>query len=296
VGNLDDDLERLRECDWILEAVVEKLDIKRALFEKIAPYLKPGAIVSTNTSGLSITDMAASLPEALRPHFLGTHFFNPPRYLHLLELVPHAGTDPALLAFMRDFGDATLGKGVVIAKDSPDFIANRIGTFSVMSAIRALIEGGYTVEEVDALTGPLIGRPRSATFRTLDLVGLDIMVHASTTVVTSVRRATRSASTSKRPSCLRRCSQAVCWATRAERGFYQKVRGASGASEIQTLDIATLSYRERQSAKFPALEAAEDRRRHRRSGARRDQRQGSRGRIRLEDARGDVPVRGIPNR
>ncbi|HKW14713.1 MAG TPA: 3-hydroxyacyl-CoA dehydrogenase family protein, partial [Candidatus Krumholzibacteria bacterium] len=255
VGNLDDDLERLRECDWVLEAVVEKLDIKRSLFEKIAPYLKPGAIVSTNTSGLSITEMAAALPEALRPRFLGTHFFNPPRYLHLLELVPHAGTDPALLAFMREFGDAVLGKGVVIAKDSPDFIANRIGTFSVMSAIRAMIDGGYTVEEVDALTGPLIGRPKSATFRTLDLVGLDIMVHASTTVYD---RATTDEKRDyfKAPDLLTKMLTGGMLGDKSGKGFYQKVRGAGGASEIQTLDIATLSYRERQSAKFPSLEAA----------------------------------------
>ena len=255
VGNLDDDLERLRECDWILEAVVEKIDVKRAVFEKIAPYLKSGAIVSTNTSGLSITEMAAALPAALRPRFIGTHFFNPPRYLHLLELVPHAGTDPTLLAFMRDFGDATLGKGVVIAKDSPDFIANRVGTFSVMSSIRAMIEGGYTVEEVDALTGPLIGRPKSATFRTLDLVGLDIMVHASTTVYD---RATNDEKREyfKAPDLLTKMLGGGMLGDKSGKGFYQKVRGADGASEIQTLDVATLSYRARQSAKFPALEAA----------------------------------------
>lgn len=253
-GNLDDDLARLKDCDWILEAVVEKLDIKRALFEKIAPHLKPGAIVSTNTSGLSITEMAAALPAALRPRFIGTHFFNPPRYLHLLELIPHAGTDPALLSFMREFGDAALGKGVVVAKDSPDFIANRIGTFSVMSAIRAM-EGGYTVEEVDALTGPLIGRPRSATFRTLDLVGLDIMVHASTTVYD---RATKDEKRDyfKTPELLSRMLAAGMLGDKSGKGFYQKMRGQGGASEIQTLDAATLSYRARQSARFPALEAA----------------------------------------
>ena len=133
VGNLDDDLAKLKDCDWILEAVLEKLDMKRALFEKIAPHLNADAIVTTNTSGLSITDMAAALPASLRPRFLGTHFFNPPRYLHLLELIPHAGTDPLVLEFMRTFGDAVLGKGVVVAKDTPDFIANRIGTFSVMT-------------------------------------------------------------------------------------------------------------------------------------------------------------------
>jgi 3-hydroxyacyl-CoA dehydrogenase len=191
----------------------------------------------------------------LRPRFLGTHFFNPPRYLHLLELIPHAGTDPALLAFMREFGDATLGKGVVVAKDSPDFIANRIGTFTVMSAIRAMAEGGYTVEEIDALTGPLIGRPKSATFRTLDLVGLDIMVHASTTVY---ERATSDEKRDyfKTPELLSKMLSAGMLGDKAGKGFYQKIRGKDGASEIQTLDVATLSYRARQSAKFGSLEAA----------------------------------------
>ncbi|HEU4929731.1 MAG TPA: 3-hydroxyacyl-CoA dehydrogenase family protein, partial [Candidatus Krumholzibacteria bacterium] len=142
IGNLEDDVAKLKDCDWVLEAVLEKIDIKKSLFEKIAPHLKDTAIITTNTSGLSITEMAAVLPESLRPRFLGTHFFNPPRYLHLLELIPHAGTDPAVLEFMRDFGERALGKGVVVAKDTPDFIANRIGSFSVMATIRAMLEGG----------------------------------------------------------------------------------------------------------------------------------------------------------
>ena len=255
VGNLEDDVARLKECDWVLEAVVEKIDIKRSLFEKITPHLKDTAIVSTNTSGLSIAEMAGALPAPLRPRFLGTHFFNPPRYLHLLELIPHADTDPALVAFMREFGDAVMGKGVVVAKDSPDFIANRIGTFSVMAAIRAMIQDGYTVEEVDALTGPLLGRPKSATFRTLDLVGLDIMVHASTTVYE------RATGDEKReyfnaPELLTKMLAAGMLGDKSGKGFYQKVRGGGGASEIQTLDVGTLSYRAKQSAKFPALEAA----------------------------------------
>lgn len=252
IGNLEDDVAKLKDCDWILEAVVEKLDIKKQLFERIAPYLKDGAIVTTNTSGLSITEMAAVLPEALRPRFLGTHFFNPPRYLHLLELIPHAGTDPAVLRFMGEFGDAVLGKGVVIAKDTPNFIANRIGTFSVMSTIRAMLELKYTIEEVDALTGPMVGRARSATFRTADLVGLDILVHASNTVY---ERATKDPQRGffKPPDLLEKMLKAGMLGDKTGKGFYQKI-AKEGGSEILTLDVATMQYRARQSAKFPSLE------------------------------------------
>ncbi len=252
VGNLEDDLAKLKDCDWILEAVVEKLDVKRSLFEKIAPHLKDGAIVTTNTSGLSITDMAGVLPESIRPRFLGTHFFNPPRYLHLLELIPHAGTDPAVLAFMRDFGEALLGKGVVVAKDTPNFIANRIGTFSVLATIRAMIELKYTIEEVDAVTGPLIGRPRSATFRTVDLVGLDIVMHASNTVY---ERATKDEGRAyfKAPALLEAMLKNGMLGDKTGKGFYQKI-AKNGGSEILTLDYTTMNYRERQSPKFASLE------------------------------------------
>ncbi len=252
IGNLEDDLAKLKDCDWILEAVVEKLDIKKVLFETIAPHLKEGAIVTTNTSGLSITEMAAVLPESMRPRFLGTHFFNPPRYLHLLELIPHAGTDPAVMEFMSAFGDAVLGKGVVVAKDTPNFIANRIGTFSVMSTIRAMIELKYTIEEVDALTGPLAGRPRSATFRTADLVGLDILMHASNTVY---ERATKDESRDyfKPPALLEKMLKSGQLGDKTGKGFYQKV-AKEGGSEILTLDYTTMNYRERQSPKFASLE------------------------------------------
>ncbi len=252
IGNLEDDVAKLKDCDWILEAVVEKLDIKKVLFETIAPHLKEGAIVTTNTSGLSITEMAAVLPESMRPRFLGTHFFNPPRYLHLLELIPHAGTDPAVMEFMSAFGDAVLGKGVVVAKDTPNFIANRIGTFSVMSTIRAMIELKYTIEEVDALTGPLAGRPRSATFRTADLVGLDILMHASNTVY---ERATKDESRDyfKPPALLEKMLKSGQLGDKTGKGFYQKV-AKEGGSEILTLDYTTMNYRERQSPKFASLE------------------------------------------
>jgi 3-hydroxyacyl-CoA dehydrogenase len=254
VGNLEDDLARLSDADWVLEAIVEKLEIKESLFERIAPHLKDGAIVTTNTSGLSITDMAAVLPEAVRPRFLGTHFFNPPRYLHLLELVPHDGTDRELLAAFARFGEDVLGKGVVTARDTPNFIANRIGGFTVMSAMHAMVEGGYTVEEVDALTGPLLGRPKSASFRTVDLVGLDTFVHASTTVYDrAVDDAWRAAF--KPPVFVDTMLARGMLGEKSGGGFYKKVK-RDGASEILTLDIETFNYRERRKAAFPSLETA----------------------------------------
>jgi 3-hydroxyacyl-CoA dehydrogenase len=254
IGNLEDDLARLSGVDWVLEAVVEKLDVKTSLFERIAPHLKDGAVVTTNTSGLSIADMAAALPEALRARFLGTHFFNPPRYLHLLELVPHDGTDPDLLAAMARVGEDVLGKGVVVARDTPNFIANRIGGFTLLSAMHAMVEDGYTVEEVDALTGPLVGRPKSASFRTADLVGLDTLAHASRTVY---ERATNDAwrAAFKPPAFFERMITGGMLGEKAGRGFYRKVKG-DGSSEILTLDIETLEYREQKKAKFPSLEAA----------------------------------------
>lgn len=178
-GNLEDDLDRLAEADWIVEVVVERLAVKRGLMSQIAAVRKPGAIVSTNTSGLSIHAIAEGLDEDFQRHFLGTHFFNPPRYLKLLELIPHARTDPALIDFMAAFGRDVLGKGVVVARDTPNFIANRFISLVNSATIAYAIEHGYTVEEVDALTGPLIGRPKTATFRLNDLVGVDVAAHVS---------------------------------------------------------------------------------------------------------------------
>jgi len=162
VGNFDDDLEGLADCDWIVEAVVENLDIKRSLYARIAPHLVPHALVTSNTSGLSAAALSEALPEALRPRFLVTHFFNPPRYLKLLELVRGPDTDDAVVAFFEDFGDRVLGKGIVHAKDTPNFIANRVGSFGMFHALRFVEEKGYTVAEVDRLTGKALGRPNSA--------------------------------------------------------------------------------------------------------------------------------------
>ncbi len=254
VGNLEDDLELLRDVDWVLEAVVERLDVKKALFEKIAPYLKDTAIVTTNTSGLSVEEMAGALPDSIRPRFLGTHFFNPPRYLRLLELIPHSGTDAGVFAAMESFGGEIMGKGVVTAKDTPGFIANRIGCHWMMAVMKAMLEGGFTIEEVDALTGPAIGRPKSASLRTADLVGIDVFVHASNTIY---ERATGDEERGlfKPPDIVERMVADGRLGGKTGGGFYKKIK-KDGRSEILTLDLDTYEYREKQRAKFPSVDMA----------------------------------------
>src|SRR5882672_484202 len=177
VGNFEDDLKRLADVDWIIEAVVENLEIKRSLLKKVEGIRKPGTIVTTNTSGLPVAQIAEGFSDDFRRSWFGTHFFNPPRYMRLLELIPTPETDPALIDTVTHFCDTQLGKGVVLAKDTPNFIANRIGTFSVLNVMRLMQEMDMSIEDVDALTGQAVGWPRSATFRTIDMVGLDILGH-----------------------------------------------------------------------------------------------------------------------
>jgi 3-hydroxyacyl-CoA dehydrogenase len=177
VGNLEDDLAKLKECDWIIEVVIEYMPIKLDLLKKLVPNLAPGAILSTNTSGLSVNDMAEALPADVRKNFLVTHFFNPPRYMHLMEVVGCKDTDPEILAGMADFINVRLGKGIVYAKDTPNFIANRIGVYAIYKGIEHMIALDMSVEEVDSVAGPATARPKSAAFRTVDLVGLDTLGH-----------------------------------------------------------------------------------------------------------------------
>ena len=180
VGNFDDDMTKLKQCDWVVEVVIENMAIKKKLFtEKVVPNLKDGAILSTNTSGLSVNEMADCLPEHVRRNFLVTHFFNPPRYMRLLEIVSCSHTDPAVTAFMADFIAKRLGKGIVYAKDTPNFIANRIGVYAICNCVRTMMAMDLTVEEVDAVAGPATARPKSAAFRTADLVGLDTLQHVA---------------------------------------------------------------------------------------------------------------------
>src|SRR3989440_506547 len=177
VGNFEDDLPKLKDCDLIIEAVVENLDIKRGLYEKLEQHRRPESVVASNTSGIPLKQLAEGCSEDFRAHFLGTHFFNPPRYMHLVELIRTEWTTPAVSCFMFGFLDQRLGKGVVVAKDRPNFIANRIGTFGAMVTIKTMLEEGYSIEEVDKITGQAVGRPKTATFRTFDLVGLDVLAH-----------------------------------------------------------------------------------------------------------------------
>src|SRR5580692_8684175 len=178
-GNFDDDLAKIADCDWIVEAVTEDLSIKRGLYDRVIPHRAPGAIVSTNTSGIPLAQIAEGSPAEFREHFLGTHFFNPPRYLHLVEIIPGPDTHPDIVAFIADFCDLHLGKGVVPCKDTPNFIGNRIGAFFGATVQQLTAEHDLTIEEVDALTGPLIGLPKSATYRLLDIVGIDVWDHVT---------------------------------------------------------------------------------------------------------------------
>lgn len=250
VGNLDDHLARIAEVDWVIEAVVEDLQVKRQLLSRVESHWKPGIIVSTNTSGLPVQQVAAGRGDAFRRHFLGTHFFNPPRYLKLLELIPLAETDPEAVAAVGRWGDQLLGKGVVFARDRPNFIANRIGSYGFRKAVQLMLELGLSVEEVDELTGPVLGRPRSATFRTTDLVGLDTVVHVS-------ENAYRNLSDDEErdifilPPLFAEMTKRGWLGEKSGAGFYKRVNG-----EIHALDYATMAHRPRRKVALPAVETA----------------------------------------
>ena len=249
-GNFDDHLSRIAEADWVLEAVVEDLPIKQQVLAQVARYWKPGTVVSTNTSGLPVREIAAGCPDALRHHFLGTHFFNPPRYLRLLELIPLPGTDPEIVAAVSDWGDRLLGKGIVHAHDTPNFIANRIGSYGFRKAVQLMLELGLSIEEVDELTGPVLGRPRSATFRTTDLVGLDTVIHVSEN---SYRHLTddEERDVFVVPPLFREMARRGWLGDKTGAGFYKRVDG-----EIYTLDYAAMEYRPRRKVALPVLETA----------------------------------------
>jgi 3-hydroxyacyl-CoA dehydrogenase len=252
IGNFDDDLARCAEADWIIEVVAENLEIKRNLLARVAQFRKPGAIVTTNTSGLPIHLIAEGMSEEFQQHWAGTHFFNPPRYLKLVEVIPGPKTSSEVVDSLSEFCDRRLGKGVVIAKDTPNFIANRIGTFSMLNALRLMGALGMTVEEVDACTGPAVGWPKSATFRTADIVGLDVLVHVVKNIYQTAPN-DESRESYKVPAVVEEMVKRSWLGDKTGQGFYKKVRGA-GEKEILTLDVNTMEYRPRQKAKFASLE------------------------------------------
>ena len=237
-GGFDEDLAAVRDADWILEAVVEKLDAKQALMAKVDAVRRADAVVSSNTSGIPIASIAEGRSESFRRHWLGTHFFNPPRYLHLLEMIPTPETDPSVVRDLTAFADLRLGKGVVLAKDVPGFIANRIGMFGLMQTFQAIESGEFTIEEVDAITGPAIGRPKSATFRTVDIAGVDVLAHVARTLGFEL------------PAFVNEMVTRGMTGAKAGRGFYQK-----SGDEILTLDPKALEFRPKQPARIASLEA-----------------------------------------
>ena len=241
VGDFDQDLDQISTCDWIIEAVAENLDIKRRLLERVAPRRAPHAVVSTNTSGIPVAAIANGFPDEFRRHWLGAHFFNPPRYLYLVEVIPGPDTLPEVVEWVSQICDRRLGKGVVQAKDTPNFIANRIGTFSSATVLRLMERDGFSIEEVDALTGPIIGHAKSATFRTLDIVGLDVLAH----VVGNMQQ--------RLPQFVEEMLARKWLGDKTGQGFYRKEKG-----DIWALDWKTLEYHPRQKPRFPSLEMAKN--------------------------------------
>ncbi len=254
IGGFDEDMGRLAECDWIIEAVVERLDIKQSLLARVDAVRRPGTIVTSNTSGLPIASIAEGLSEDFRRHWLGTHFFNPPRYLSLVEVIPTPDTDPAVVAAMTHFLDWRLGKGVVVAKDTPNFIANHIGLYGVIRIMQVLASGRYSIEEIDAMTGPAIGRPKSATFRTMDIAGIDVLGHVARNLEERLDETDRAAFTL--PPLVEDMIKRGWIGEKAKQGFYKSVTKPNGEKEILVLDPATMEYRQKQPVKLPALEAA----------------------------------------
>ncbi len=254
-AGFDDGFAHLATADWIIEAVVERLDIKQQLLARVETTRRPGSIVSSNTSGIPIRALADGRSAEFRRHWLGTHFFNPPRYLRLLELIPTTDTDPAVVEAISAFADHHLGKGVVVAKDTPNFIGNHIALYGVVRTLAAVASGRYTIEEVDAITGPALGRPASATFRTMDIAGVDVLAHVMRNLGERLPDdADREAFAM--PAFLPRMLEKGFLGEKAGRGFYERRKSASGESEIWTLDLDSLEYRQRKSPRIPSIEAA----------------------------------------
>src|SRR5947208_921278 len=257
IGNFEDDLPKLQDCDLIIEAVVENLEIKRSLYERVEQYRRSGSVLASNTSGIPLRQLGAGRSEDFRVHFLGMHFFNPPRCMHLVELIRTEWTKPEVSCSMFGFLDERIGKGVVVAKDRPNFIANRIGTFGALVTMRTMLEDGYSIEEVDKITGPAVGRPKTATFRTFDLVGLDVFAH----VVKNLHENLPDDPEREMfvmPEFIAKMIERGWLGNKANGGLYRRQKSEGDTREIWTLDTATLDYRAAQKVKLPALEMAKN--------------------------------------
>ncbi len=255
VGNVEDDLHKLGEVDWIIEAVIEQLDIKQALYEKLETVITPGTIITSNTSGLPAYMLTEGRSPTFRRNFLVTHFFNPVRYMRLLEVVPDVDTDPALLEFMWQFATEVLGKGVVLCKDTPNFIANRLGVYGMLSTIRRVLDEGYSVSEVDAILGPSMGRPKSAVFRTADLSGLDTSAHVADNLYENVPN-DEQRENFRVPQIIREMIQRGWLGEKSGQGFYKRVKNPGEESTILELNLETLEYVPQQKVRYPSLGAA----------------------------------------
>ena len=254
-GNFDDNMKEIVTCDWIIEVVIERLDIKKQIFDKVEQFRRSGTLVTSNTSGIPIHMMAEGRSEDFKKHFCGTHFFNPPRYLRLLEVIPTPDTDPAVVDFLMHYGDLILGKTTVLAKDTPAFIANRVGVFSIMWIFQLLDKLSLTIDEVEALTGPMIGRPKSATFRTADVVGIDTLVKVANGVYENCPE-DEARENFKIPAWLNTIVENKWLGDKTGQGFFKKTRDEKGESQILTLDLKTLEYKPRVKPKFASLDAA----------------------------------------
>jgi 3-hydroxyacyl-CoA dehydrogenase len=254
-GNFTDNMKDIAGCDWVIEVVVERLDIKQQVFAEVEKYRRPGTLITSNTSGIPIHLMTEGRSEDFKRHFCGTHFFNPPRYLRLLEIIPTPDTDPAVTDFLLHYGDLYLGKTTVLCKDTPAFIANRVGVYGIMAIFRLVEKMGLTIDEVDALTGPLIGRPKSATFRTADVVGIDTLVKVAKGVAENCPNDEQRA-VFNIPAWLDKLVENKWLGDKTGQGFFKKTKGAGGEREILALNLQTLEYGPRQRPKFASVEAA----------------------------------------
>ena len=254
-GNFDDNMKDIAGCDWIIEVVVERLDIKQQVYEKVEQFRKPGTLITTNTSGIPINLLSKGRSEDFNKHFCGTHFFNPPRYLRLLEIIPTKHTDPAVVDFLMHYGDLYLGKTTVLCKDTPAFIANRIGVFGIMAIFNSMEKLGLSIDEIDALTGPVIGRPKSATFRTADVVGIDTLVKVAKGVADNCPN-DEAKDIFRIPGWLETLVANNWLGDKTGQGFFKKTRGAAGDKEILVLDLKTLEYKPRVKPKFATIETA----------------------------------------